>query len=716
MKEEQAQVEQVILEIDGSCAVIKLGAPDEKVIVLTSKRMKSLEIAIQEIAKNSSIKGLVIAGAHPNLFCAGADINVIKSVTDVKLGKELAQMGQKIFRKIEALPFPTVAAISGACVGGGCELVLHCNYRIAIDNPQTKIGLPEIKLGILPGFGGTQKLPRLIGIEQALKIILPGKVVPVRQGKSMGLIDQLIAPGETSFDKLISVAKEIALIKQQVHKRTLGIKEYLMTHTHIGRSLVASSASKEFAKGQGKFYPAPKKALEVTLAGLRQGEEVGYDLEAQALGELVVTQESKSLVHIYFLTEGANRIGRSAKDETQSAFIGVVGAGVMGAGIAASFLQKNIPVVIYDPLADARARAESHIHESIKKMRHTSDEQKQIILSKCKITERLEDFKDCTLVIEAIVEKMEVKRELFEKLSKIVPQTTVLATNTSSLSVTEMSEGVTFPERFIGMHFFNPAEKMPLVEIVTAEKTKERAIVYTAALTAALGKYGVVVRDVPGFLVNRVLTPYLVEAAFLLSEGYSPLDIDRAALEFGMPMGPIRLLDEVGLDVAAKVSDSMEKGYGKRMKGPQYSNQLVSRGRLGRKSKSGFYLYNTKEAEFDSTINAMLGLPEAKAVLAEERSTLGLRLLLPMINEAVRCLDEGVAGAPGNDAAGQIDLATVMGTGFAPFRGGVLFFAQSFGIDAICSVLKDFANKHGDRFTPCAGLVKRAQSKEKFFS
>ena len=710
----QQTAEVVRLDFEGPCALIFLGQAEDGVIVLTEERLESFSRALSELAARQDIAGLVISGASADMFCAGADINVIRELSDVRLGTELARRGQEIFSKLENLPCTTVAAIGGPCVGGGCELVLACDFRVGLNNSRTKIGLPEIRLGILPGFGGTQRLPRLIGLRKALSIILEGKVLSSKRAKAVGLLDELVQPKEDSaksFQALLERAKEVAMgLKTPSRQKPAALDRILAS---LGRSIVRSQTLAKLQKATGGHYPAPLRALDAVLDGLKNGTEKGYEDEAKALGELIVTPESKSLVHLYFLSEAAGKLGRSVRDEVKEARIGILGAGVMGAGIAGAFLRSGSPVVLVEPNEEARERARKHIGKFIEARRSFSEEKKQQVLESLMIDDRLKALSKCTLVIEAIIEDVDIKREVFEKIVEDLLPDSIIATNTSSLSVSELSKCVPQSENFIGMHFFNPAEKMPLVEIVQSEHTSERAIAVTAAFTAQLGKYPIVVADVPGFLVNRVLSPYLMEAASILAEGVALESIDSAAKAFGMPMGPFRLLDEVGLDVASKVAESMQKAYGERMQGPNFAPRLVSQGRKGKKSGSGFYRFDGKDEQADPEVRSLLEI-EAVNVLSQE--TITRRLVLAMLAEAVRCLDEGVAGQPGTEAAGQIDLGSVMGFGFPAFRGGILAYADSLGAKEILTQMSDLERKFGKRFEVTEGIKARAEKNLSFYT
>lgn len=709
---QDGRAEQVVLEIDADVAILRLGFEDERVVTLTERRMQSFLSALDEVEANESLRGLVITGANPTMFCAGADINAIRDVTDVEVARRLAKMGQDAFTRLERVKIPTVAAISGPCVGGGCEMVLACRYRILADTPETRIGLPEIKLGIIPGFGGTQRLPRLIGLPQALDIILKGKVVPPAKALQVGLADSLVTgdgePPQAVSERLEKTAISVARGEQKLERKKLALRDQFLTFSGVGRWLVERRVRLEVLKQTKGHYPAPPRAITASLSGLREGMTAGLDVEATALAELIVTPESKSLVHIYFLTDETSKRWRGVKSQIKDLRVSVIGGGTMGAGIAAALLASDFPTTLIDSSAEARERARKHITDSLSKRTRKA-------VPQIDIKDSLDAASGSGLVIEAIFEDLDVKRKLLSDLAERVDQKTVLASNTSSLPISAFSADVPNSGRVIGMHFFNPAEKMPLVEVVCPDQTDERTIAFTAAVAVKMGKYPVVVREVPGFLVNRVLSPYLGEAAWILSDGYGIETIDRVATDFGMPMGPLRLLDEVGLDVAGHVAAIMEASYGERMKGPKFAERLVKAGRFGRKKGGGFYRYEGREAVNDPTVPSILGLTASRGTSPQEKRELTDRLILSMVNEAIRCLDEGVAGVPGSEAAGQIDLGTVMGIGFAPFRGGVLHYAESLGAREILGRIEALAAKLGARFAPAEGLRARAASGGSFY-
>ncbi len=694
--------------LESGAAVLWLGPSTEKTVSLTRERMSSLREAIEDLQADPP-KGLVITGPSKSMFTVGADINAIREVKDPVVAEELAKEGQEVFGLIEKLPCVTVAAISGPCVGGGCELSLACRYRIITDESQSIIGLPETKLGILPGFGGSQRLPRLIGLPRALDVILAGKTLRPKQALKAGLVNKIV-----SYEHLLATAQQVALKKQKVRESKLTLMDRFLTFTGIGRSIVQSKAGAKVQKQTKGHYPAPPAALKACVYGLEKGMEEGLRHEAAELGRLLVTPESKALVRLFFLTEASKAIGKDVRNELDHLQAVVVGAGVMGAGIAGILAKNKSQVILKDTSEEGLERGISHIKRALGKLRYLSETERSFILNRVEATTRdSANLGNAQFAIEAIFEDLQLKKKVLGDLSQKLPDDAIIATNTSSLSVSKIAEAIDRPERVIGMHFFNPVEKMPLVEIVRGNATNDKSVVIVAALATRLGKFPVVVEDVPGFLVNRILTPYLNEAGFLLHDGYSIEDIDREASRFGMPMGPIRLLDEVGLDVANHVSEVMIAGYGDRMKGPGLVTSLLEAGRKGKKSGGGFYDYEATEETPSTEAKSILQLEKKREV--GDKNLVVNRLILSLINEATLCLDQGVAGTPGKEAADQIDLGTVMGMGFPPFRGGLLAYANSLGAKEILSRLQHLEKECGPRFAPVQGIIARAEGEKSFY-
>lgn len=694
----------VLSILDNGVALINLGASDEPVITLTADRIASLREILKRLKTNPP-KGLVIMGSTQEMFTVGADINVILSVTDPKVGALLAKEGQDVFAELESIPCTKVAAISGPCVGGGCELVLACDYRIISDTKGSIIGLPETKLGILPGFGGTQRLPRLVGLATALDIIIAGKTLNPKKALAAGLVNEVV-PVAALKDRAIQLASGRAKMK----RRALGLIDRITTHTGLGRHFVNKKAAQSIAKKSHGFYPALPAALKCCVYGLANGTKAGYEFEAIELGKLIVSPECKNLVKLFFLTEAAKGLGKSGRKALEGLHGVVVGAGVMGAGIAGAIARSGFNVILQDINESAVNKGFSQIEKSLSRV---SDKERYDILGR--IERSVGDspnLSKANFVVEAILEEVGLKQKVLSGLASKMQAGALVCTNTSSLSVTTIAEKIPNPENVAGLHFFNPVEKMPLVEVVRGAKTSDKTVAILCALSTKLGKFPIVVGDCAGFLINRILSPYMNEAAFLVSEGYNIQEIDRAVQKFGMPMGPVRLLDEVGLDIIVHVQKSMVDAYGERMSSPDLAGKLVARGRKGKKSGGGFYDFVEGEAVPYPKINEVLGITTPAKTGSSD--VIVDRLILALVNEAVKCLDEGIAGAPGPDAAGQINLGTVMGMGFPPFRGGILNYAEARGAKDILKTLENFAATYGSRFAPAEGIKKRAEKNGSF--
>jgi 3-hydroxyacyl-CoA dehydrogenase / enoyl-CoA hydratase / 3-hydroxybutyryl-CoA epimerase len=697
------------LRIQDGVAVIMLGSPEDKAIILTEERMRSLDALLDSLhadikSKKESLTGVIFTSPSNISFCVGADINAIKDVTDPKEGRRLAAQGQSVFQKIEDLPVPSVAAIHGHCVGGGCELSLACDYRLITDAPNSKIGLPETKLGILPGFGGTQRLPKIIGLPKALDIVLSGKVVPAKKARALGLVDGVVKTAGLSSDALEKTLLEAARTSIKKGKRTawkLSLADRFLSHTALGRYICKSTAGKAAARKTKGQYPAIPRSLSLCVQSFTFSGMSGYEKEAEALGELITTPVSKALVHIFFLTENAGKLGKQDISDPVSS-IGLIGAGVMGRGIASVSLKAGYECSCFDLSEDARKALRTHVQGFIDKSRSLGETEKKQILDKLSLYPGLKDIPERGLFIEAAAENLEIKRKLFSELAETQAPECILASNTSSLSLSEIFNGIPNPDRTIGIHFFNPVEKMPLVELVRTQKTSDKTLIQAARFVSRLGKYPVVVEDVPGFLVNRVLTPFLAEASLLLQEGAGFRDVEQAATRFGFPMGPFRLIDEVGLDIAAKVEEILSNAYGERMQGAEFLKKTVEKKLLGKKGGTGFYLHEGKKAEPNEKLLSELGIKISGGTIARDEIT--DRLVLSMVNEAVLSYDEGVAGTPGREAADQIDLASIMGFGFPPFRGGILFYLRKSGIKDVHKRMNEFKDK-SPRLKPARSIA-----------
>jgi 3-hydroxyacyl-CoA dehydrogenase/enoyl-CoA hydratase/3-hydroxybutyryl-CoA epimerase len=687
-------------------AVLRLGHADEAVVTLTRERLRSLDEALAALAADQRVRGVIVTGPGPGMFCAGADINLIRDIVDPTEGEAAARTGQAIFARCRRLKVPVVAAIEGPCLGGGLELALFCDLRVCSDHAATQVGLPEVKLGIVPGFGGTQNLSRLLGLPKALDLILNGKLLRPKQAHKLGVVDRLVPAA-----KLLATARaELDLLLQARRKaprRRLRGLAFWLSRTPL-RRLAVRAAEKVLQQGQARFYPAPAAALQCCVQAFTRNHDAGFAAEARALGAMIVTPVSKGLTHLFFLTERSKKLGKhpAARDVERAL---VLGGGVMGAGIAGLMAEKQLRVRLCDLDLGALARAKARLQQDLtKKLKRRSLErhEAQAVQDRLAVATDAGHLGRTDVWLEAVVEDLGVKQKLMAAaVARGLPDTAVLATNTSSLSVTAMAAVVPHPERVVGIHFFNPPEKMPLVEVIRGAETDDATVATACRLALKLGKFPVVTGDSAGFLVNRCLAPYLNEAARLLLEGSEPEAIDQAMLDFGMPMGPCRLLDEIGFDVAAKVSDVMHAAFPQRMVPCELFAAMAAAKALGQKTGGGLYGKDGTSPGPGRAVLAGLRTQHGTPLRPADRSELVHRLVYPLVDEAYRCLDDGVVQ---NEA--DLDLGLVMGIGFPPFTGGVTRFAAREGLATIVATLDELARTHGPRFQVADGLRKRAVS------
>ncbi len=697
-------------EYKNQIAYIGFGLESQKsMTVLDVDTMTELSQIVDELtAKGSELKGAVFFTHKDNCFIAGADINLIASMSSESEAADKAEQGQNIYNKIEDLPFPTIACVHGVCLGGGLEFSLACKKIIASNSSKTQLGLPEVKLGILPGFGGTYRLPRKLGLPNSLDMILTGKTLRADKAKKLGLVEE-VYPNEN----LVAMAEKhlFASGKKQNLKETL---MEVATENFITKKIIFQKAREGVLKKTNGFYQAPLKILDVMDAGMLKGRTSYLASEAQAFGELAMSEQSKNLQHIFFMAEGSKKYTgpKGTNPVPELARGAALGAGTMGGGIAWLMADAGMHPIMKDLSVDALnlglKQSSQNFAGALKRKKITPDEFERKQRS---ITAQLDysGFKKVDLLVEAVVENMDIKKKVFSEVEKQVHDTCILTSNTSSLSVQEMSKALEKPERFAGLHFFNPVHLMPLVEIIVHDKVDPATVEALYKWVLRVKKTPVVVKDGPGFLVNRILMPYLNEAGFLLEEGVAIKDIDQAALNFGMPMGPCRLLDEVGLDVGVKVAKVMYDGLGERAKSSKMSLKMTEKGLLGKKSNKGFYLYDEKGKH--TTIN-----PEAEALLPSDKKKMTeveiqKRLFLPMINEAAEILKDGIVGR-----ASDVDLGLIFGIGFPPFRGGLLRYADGEGLDKILAALNDFKSSvDKDRYLPSRYLEDLVKTKTTFY-
>ena len=704
-------------KIEGKYGYIIFNDPERNTNLLTSPVMKELERIIDHELPGNSIDSLIFKSKKTGCFIAGADVNEIKKLRDQEKAVADSRAGQEIFNKIENLNVNTVALIDGACLGGGFELTLACDYRIATDNPKTKIGLPETKLGILPGFGGTNRLPALCGLSTALDIILKGKAVDADRALKLKMVDRVI-PAEFAEEKLAEFLKLISFEKNrgQIISRRKRKKPVtrLLDGTKPGRSLLVKLAEKNVLKLTKGKYPAPLEALRV-IKKAASGEPAFKD-ESEAFGRLIVSKVTSNLLNLYF-------ISRDIKKDPQVDYTGeeknirqaaVVGAGVMGGGISWLFSNGDIPVRMKDISWDAIELGYASIGKIYRKLENKGKiSPREAGLKKHRVTGSIDmhGLERSDLTIEAVFENREVKKKVYAELEGILPEDTIIATNTSSIPITELAADLKHPERFAGLHFFNPVDRMPLVEIISGEKTSPQTVFTLIKLMKKLGKTPVHVGDCYGFLINRVLLRYLNEAGKLLEEGVDAERIDRVLMDFGMPMGAFLLMDEIGIDVGFKVAEILEKADGSKFEMAKVFRLLGENKKyLGKKSGAGFYIHG-KKRKINPPVAKLIRQKIVKENTQPGDDDIINRCLGMMIKELVTAMEEGIITSPQ-----YADLAFIMGTGFPAFLGGPLKWLDEFGIGHMVTVLENLAAEKGNSYVPPGLLKSMAEKGESFYT
>jgi 3-hydroxyacyl-CoA dehydrogenase/enoyl-CoA hydratase/3-hydroxybutyryl-CoA epimerase len=648
---------------------LTIDKPATSANVLSSDVLLELDALLAPLAKSPPRAVIVISGKKSG-FIAGADIKEFTGITNVEEGYRLIHAGQEVLNRLEALPCPTVAAIHGFALGGGLELALACRYRVAVNDDRLSLGLPEVQLGIHPGFGGTVRSVRLIGVRPAMEMMLTGKPFRGAKAQRLGLVDRLV-PAED----LRKAAKEIAL--QAPPPRSAPFSERVLSWPIVRGLAKSTLISQVAAKARRDHYPAPYAIIDLWARG---GDS--YEAEARSIAQLFLSPTSRNLVRVFLLQDRLKALGGKGGPDIKH--VHVVGAGVMGGDIAAWAALRGFTVTLQD-------RGLEYIEPALKRAHELFDKRLREPAKSAAARERLrsdvnaEGVAEADVVIEAVFESLEVKRELYSRLEPRMKPNAILATNTSSLMLEPLTEELARPERLVGLHFFNPVAQMPLIEIVQSARTDPAVMQGAIVFARKLDKLPVPCRSAPGFVVNRVLMPYLHEAMFAAQEGVPLAVIDKAAVDFGMPMGPIELADVVGLEVATHVGEIIAAELGRNAPDLTRLRELVAAKKLGRKSGEGFYLW--KE-----------GKPVKEATQSTAPADLIDRLILVLVNECVACLRERVVEEPD-----LVDAAVIFGTGFAPFRGGPLTYARTRGVDAVAARLQELATRYGPRFTPDAG-------------
>lgn len=681
------------LDADGICT-LTFDREGSSANVFDRATLTQLDAHLDSLESDSTLRGLILVSAKDKIFIAGADLHEFVRAPDPAALADIVDLGHRVFTRLSRLRIPSVAAIHGACLGGGCELALACDWRVASTAKPTKIGLPETQLGILPAWGGSVRLPALIGLPAALGMILPGRQLAAIPAQKIGLIDEV-----THREYLLLTARRLLARGKRPPA------PFRTAHLPLAKQLVAAKARRDvLAKTRG-HYPAPLKAIEVCTAALGLSLANALALEKAAFLSLIRTPECRNLLNIFFLQERAKKLPAPAGSTARTVRrVAVVGAGVMGAGIAQWTSARGLPVTLTDVSPDALARGlrtiETVYREAAARRIFTPAEA-AAGLDRVTPVATAVPLAAVDLVIEAAVEKLEAKQAIFRDLEARTRPDTVLATNTSALSIATLAQNLAHPERVIGIHFFNPVHRMQLVELVRGPATSPDTVATALQFTKALGKLPVIVNDSPGFLVNRILVPALVEAVNLVAAGHSPAAIDRALLDFGMPMGPLRLADEVGLDVALHVATDLAARLPHLPAPDPLLARLVKAGHLGKKSGRGFYDHRTHKP-------ADLGIPSVAPLPAADYRD---RIVLVQLNEAARCLAEVVVAS-----AEDVDLGMILGTGWAPFRGGPLRHADTLGIAAIVARLDALARDTAPHFAPCDRLRDMARDHRTFYA
>ncbi|MFT5135986.1 MAG: 3-hydroxyacyl-CoA dehydrogenase/enoyl-CoA hydratase/3-hydroxybutyryl-CoA epimerase [Arenicella sp.] len=701
------------LEKNNHIALITMNDPSQAQNVLNEAMQSEFEQIFTDVAADQSLKGLIFTSDKKDCFVAGADIAMLQKIESSEQAREMCMVLHAMMQRIIDLPITTVAAINGACLGGGLELALAFDYRIATTHKSTKIGVPEVQLGLLPGGGGTQRIPRLIDLPTALDMILTGKQLNAERAYKAGLVDKAVEP-----ELLIETATKFAGKGRPLRNKS--VKQKLMGLAPM-RAYIVSQARKQTLRATKGKYPAPLKILEVIQKGLSSNLQRGLEIEAKGFSELVMTDESKQLINIFFAVTELKKDSGVDSDATARPIdkVGVLGAGLMGAGIAyVTANQAKTNVRLKDIDADGVARGISYVGKILDKrvsQRRMQSNQRNQVMARLTGSTSYTGFKSADIVIEAVFESLDLKQRMvadIEALNSADGKEIIFASNTSAIPIDDIAAKAAHPERVIGMHYFSPVDKMPLLEIVTGAKTADWVTATAVELGKQQGKTVVVVNDGPGFYTTRVLVPYNMEAVRMVLEGVSIEDIDNALEQFGFPVGPIKLMDEVGIDVGAHIVETLNQAFGDRVPLIEGIETLIADDRKGKKNGRGFYDYSgpSKGKEVDRSIYQLMKVTRP-GHMELSGADIAERIVLSMLNEAAYCLGEGVLRS-----ARDGDIGAIFGLGFPPFLGGPFRYMDALGVDLVLEKLTALREIHGERFTPAPMLVDLAAQKQTFYS
>ena len=700
---------------ESDVALLTLDTPGKGANILSASVLDELSAALDSLEQRDDLAGLIFVSAKPDIFIAGADIREFVAALDVDSAQvvQMCRRGQELFGRLANCPFVTVAAIDGICVGGGAELAIWCDHRVLSENPKTEFGFPEVKLGLFPGWGGTVRAPRIVGLSNAVEMITSGNSISPREAMTMGLATDVVPP-QNLLAAAIRIIREEQKHERYVAQRDAWAQPLDISDTELGfLGVTASAYVRQQTKGQ---YPAPEAALELMLGAAGIDATAACQLEAEGLAQLFGTPINAALLNVFFLTDSNKKdqgVDRGAAEPLPIETVGIIGAGIMGAGIGAASVKRGVGVILNDVSHESlRAGGEQVMQEvAYNKATKAADVKRAIEFAPLiNLAEQATQTGNCDLVIEAIVESAEVKKQLYAQLEPALGEQTILASNTSTLPITSLAADLQHPDRFCGIHFFNPVRQMRLVEVIRGEHSSDQTIASAVAYAKRIGKMPIVVNDGPGFVVNRLLLPYMNEAVAMLSEGVPLQELDRIWRAFGFPMGPFTLFDVVGLDTASACGRTMYDAFPERVEVSPIVPALVKQGRLGQKSGAGFYVYKDRRAKGQpdpKTFEIIEPFIRKKREFTKEEIT--HRIILPTLVEATRVIEEKIARH-----ARDIDLGMIFALGFPAFRGGLLFWADTLGAAKIVEMLKPF-EALGKRMEPTDLLLEMAKDNRKFY-